>query len=78
MFGALNEMTIVIRVVVVVSFIIIIIKINIGIIIIIYVSLSLLCRPDMTFAVDWALSNNYLSISLLYLMLGKFNFKFTF
>ena len=21
------------------------------------------CRPDMTFAVDWALSNNYLSIS---------------
>ena len=21
-----------------------------------------LCRPDMTFAVDWALSNNYLSI----------------
>ena len=20
------------------------------------------CRPDMTFAVDWALSNNYLSI----------------
>ena len=24
------------------------------------------CRPDMTFAVDWALNNNYLSFYLLY------------